>query len=174
MPCSRSPRPSLLRPGQGAAPSSESRSVKEGEPVTLGDLQYNVQITRYLNPADVEDKSYLRGAPPLPNADYYLGVFMSVKNNGGTTQALPQDFTVTDTDGNTYHATPLANDFALQLGSHVAANGQVPVPDSAAASGPIEGSMILFLINQSAAENRPLKLEIPSSSGGPGEVELDL
>jgi hypothetical protein len=158
----------------GCGSSDQSLSVKEGEPVTLGDLHYNVQITRYLNPDDVEDRSYLQGAPPLPNADYYLGVFMQVQNDGGTAQGLPQDFKVVDTDGNEFHATPLTNDFALQLGSQVEAHGQVPAVDSAADTGPIQGSMVLFLVSQAAIENRPLILQIPSASGASGEVELDL
>jgi len=158
----------------GCGSSNESLSVKEGEPLTLGDLQYNVQITRYLNPADVEDKSYLQGAPPLPNGDYYLGVFMQVKNEGDTVQALPRDFKVVDTDGNAFHATPLSNDFALALGSQMDAHGEVPASDSAAATGPIEGSMVLFLVSQAAIESRPLQLQIPSASGPTGQVELDL
>ena len=36
-------------------------TVKEGEAVKLGDLLYNVQITRFLNPNDSEDASYLEG-----------------------------------------------------------------------------------------------------------------
>jgi hypothetical protein len=34
--------------------------------------------------------------------------------------------------------------------------------------------MVLFLISQAAIEDRPLELEIPSDSGAPGQVELDL
>jgi hypothetical protein len=158
----------------GCGSSDESLSVKEGEPVTLGDLQYNVQITRYLNPADVEDKAYLAGAPPLPAQDYYLGVFMQVKNEGDSVQKLPQDFTVADTEGKVVHASPLTNDFALQLGSKVDANGQAPAVDTAADTGPIQGSMVLFLVTEASIEDRPLILQIPSASGAPGEVELDL
>jgi hypothetical protein len=158
-----------------ACGSSEERlSVHEGELLKLGDLTYNVQITRYLNPDDTEDKSYLQGAPSLPTNQYYLAVFMRVNNDGSETQTLPGDFTVTDTDGNAYQAASLTNDFAFPLGAEVGADGVIPVPDSAAASGPIEGSMVLFLIDQSATENRPLELEIPSAAGEPGLVELDL
>ena len=38
--------------------------VVEGEPLELGDLQYNVQLTRFLNPDDTEDAEYLVGQPP--------------------------------------------------------------------------------------------------------------
>jgi hypothetical protein len=34
--------------------------------------------------------------------------------------------------------------------------------------------MVLFVIQDASTENRPLELEIPSSSGESGEVELDI
>jgi hypothetical protein len=154
--------------------SNDSLNVKEGAALKLGDLTYNVQITRYLNPDDTEDKSYLQGAPSLPTSDYYLAVFMQVSNNGSSTVNLPQDMTVTDTQGNRYHAVNLTNDWAFPFGTQLEPNGSVPTPESAAADGPIEGAMALFLINQSATENRPLELQIPSPDGASGQVELDL
>ena len=66
------------------------------------------------------------------------------------------------------------NDFALKLPSQIEAGASLPLAESAAANGPIGGSMVLFLIDQTAAENRPLELEIPSSTGETGTIELDL
>ena len=43
--------------------SSDSKDVKEGEPVKLGDVQYNVVFSRYLNPNDNEDSAFLVGQP---------------------------------------------------------------------------------------------------------------
>ena len=34
--------------------------------------------------------------------------------------------------------------------------------------------MVLFLIDEAAIEDRPLTLDIPSSTGPAGEVELDI
>ena len=48
----------------------------------LGNLEYNIQISRFLNPSDQEDKAYLKGAPPLPRGSYYLGIFLQVHNHG--------------------------------------------------------------------------------------------
>ena len=39
--------------------------AKEGEPLELGDLSYNIQITRELNRFSPEDSAYLQGAPEL-------------------------------------------------------------------------------------------------------------
>lgn len=162
----------VLAAGCGA--SSGDLSVVEGEPVTLGDLTYNVVITRYLNPNDIEDRAYLQGAPSLPAGDYYLGVFMQVHNAGGTAQSLPQGFSITDTQGQTFKPASLTNDFALPLGSPLGAGAKMPDPESAAANGPIEGSLVLFLVSQAATEDRPLMLRIPSAAGAAGEVQLDL
>ena len=59
-------------------------------------------------------------------------------------------------------------------GGKVGANEQLPQPESTAANGPIQGSMVLFLISQAATEDRPLTLDIHSPSGPVGEVELDI
>ena len=44
----------------------ELTEVVEGEPIELAGLDYNVQITRFLNPDDAEDAQYLVGQPPPP------------------------------------------------------------------------------------------------------------
>jgi hypothetical protein len=47
------------------------------------------------------------------------------------------------------------------------------VLDSTPQQGPIEGSVVLFELPETASENRPLTLEIESPDGK-GEVTLDL
>jgi hypothetical protein len=160
----------------GCSSALTKLSVFEGTPVRLGNLQYNVEISRYLNPSDPEDAAYLRDAPPLRRGDDYLGVFLQVDNESSMTkQGLPTRYQVTDTEHNVYTPVPLNNDFSMPLGGRVAAGRSLPNPGSAAANGPIQGSMLLFVINQSTAENRPLKLKIPAAAdGAPARVELDL
>ena len=60
--------------------SEEKTGLMEGEPVTLGDLQYNVVFSRFLNPHDVEDHEYLVGQPPPPADAAYFGVFVQIIN----------------------------------------------------------------------------------------------
>ena len=80
----------------------------EGIYVDVGDLVYQVQLSRYLNPGDVEDREYLEGLPagttPVGDGDTWFGVWMRVKNYTDRTIEPATDFTVTDTEGNKYHA----------------------------------------------------------------------
>ena len=149
-------------------------SVEEGQPMKLGELLYNVQISRFLNPRDQEDEAYLAGQPPPPNDKLYLAVFMLIENEGDAIQEVPSDFTVLDTAGTEFDPVPSDSLFALELGGTVEAKDQLPEPESTAANGPIEGAMVLFLIDEASTEDRPLILEIPSSAGSLGEVELDI
>ncbi|HYP55563.1 MAG TPA: hypothetical protein VEQ41_04585, partial [Solirubrobacterales bacterium] len=58
----------------GCGYESESKHVEEGEPVTLGELKYNVIFSRFLNPDDNEDSAYLEGLPKPPPGSAYFGV----------------------------------------------------------------------------------------------------
>ena len=50
----------LVAGALGACGSEEEETqVAEGEPLELGGLSYNVQLTRFLNPDDAEDAEYL-------------------------------------------------------------------------------------------------------------------
>ena len=49
-----------------------------------------------------------------------------------------------------------------------------PPPDTAAASGPIQGSLILFKLTNDSLQNRPLKLEIEQEGFESAEIDLDL
>jgi hypothetical protein len=148
--------------------------VNEGQAMKLGDLLYNVQITRILNPSDPEDKAYLAGQPPPSKDQYYLGVFMQIQNEGDASQRVPTEFTVADTAGTKFRPLRSRSLFALKLGGTVASGGELPEPESTAANGPIEGSMVLFRVDGAALQDRPLILDIPSSTGAVGDVELDI
>jgi hypothetical protein len=157
----------------GCGEDENETDVKEGEPVELGDLRYNVQITRFLNPDDAEDVAYLQGEPEPPPHKLYLAVFMTVENEGDGTLDVSGDFKVVDTRDNTYTPVPSDSPYALEPDQSVGPGEDLPAPDTPAASGPIKGAMVLFLVDEAVTENRPLELEIPSSSGE-GRVELDI
>jgi hypothetical protein len=163
----------LALSGCGSDPAA-TLHVDEGQGMQLGDLLYNVQISRFLNPKDAEDKAYLVGQPPPKRNEYYLGVFMQIQNTSGTPQSVPTAFRVTDTVGTEFK--PLASDslFSLDLGGTVPANSQLPEPETTAANGPIQGALVLFVVDNAAVEDRPLVLDIPSSTGAVGHVELDI
>jgi hypothetical protein len=151
----------------------EETHVIEGEPIELGDLSYNVGFTRFLNPDDPEDAEYLVGQPEPAPGEQYLGVFMTVDNEGDATAQLPPHFEVTDTTHTVYESLESESPFALEPSTDLAAGEELPAPDTTAAIGPIKGSLVLFRVPDSVTENRPLELEIPSSEGD-GIVELDI
>lgn len=151
----------------------EHGEAKEGEPLELGDVAYNIQITRELNRFSTEDAAYLEGAPVLDPGQEYLGVFMQVTNEGEEAAVVPDPFTIVDTRGTTYEQIRYENDWTLNPGTPIEPGETVPGAETVAKNGPVEGSLILFAIDEEANENRPLVLEIP----GPdevGEIILDL
>ncbi|MGA8746829.1 MAG: hypothetical protein WB507_13345 [Solirubrobacterales bacterium] len=157
----------------GCGYSSSSKNVVEGQTVSLGKLQYTVVFSRYLNPSDTEDASYLVGQPaPLPATNYF-GVFLQVQNEDSRPHRLPKSLKITDVIGRVFNSIPSKSVFAMPLGGTVEAEEQVPVLDSPAQQGPIQGSLVLFRLPAEVSSNRPLTLSIPGP-GGPAKVTLDL
>jgi hypothetical protein len=153
---------------------STETDVVEGEPVKLGDIHYNVIFSRYLNPNDTEDSAYLVGqAPPEPETTYF-GVFFEVQNETEETKPLPDKFTIEDSEHGLYESLDSESLYAFPMGGEVEEHEQIPVLDSTPEQGPIEGSVVLFLLPDDASQNRPLVLEIHSPDGETGEVTLDL
>jgi hypothetical protein len=153
-----------------------SEEADEGVPIQLGDLKFNVQETRFLNPSQADDKEYLAGQQlPTPHGKSYLGVFLTIQNSGDNPVRVPTnaDMSIVDTTGVTYQSIPSHTDFAAPLGSTLAPGADIPVPGTAAANGPTQGALILFLTDEGVSENRPLKLEI-ESQGETGEITLDI
>jgi len=155
--------------------SSDSKDVSEGEPLKLGPLKYNVTFSRYLNPSDSEDSAYLVGQPPPPNGSTYFGIFLEVQNETEEAQQLPgTTFRISDSNGGIYEVVPSESLYAFPFFSKVESHEQVPTLDSTAQQGPIEGSLILYLLPAEASDNRPLTLEIEGTHGEKGDVTLDL
>ena len=153
---------------------SHEKEVVEGEPVELGELAFNVTFSRYLNPADNEDSAYLIGQPAPPEGSTYFGIFFEVQNESDEPQTLPSTLTITDADHNEYEVLPSESIYALEFGGEVEPQEQVPVLDSTADLGAIEGSLAVFLLPAEASDARPLTLHIPGADGENGEVTLDL
>jgi hypothetical protein len=181
-----------------ACGAEEELHVIEGEPLEFGDVGYNVQITRFLNPDDPEDQGYLVGQERPEPGEAYLGVFLTVENEGDEAFDLPYAFRVADTEGNEYEPIPSESTYALQLPGQggdaesltaadeseeqvedlqpleVPPHGEIPIPDTTAAEGVIGGAMLLFLVEQEVTENRPLELKVPGEGGETGVIELDI
>jgi hypothetical protein len=160
--------------GVSGCGSSDSRSVVEGEVLKLGELKYTVTFSRYLNPNDNEDAAYLVGQQEPKKDSTYFGVWFEVQNKSEQIQKLPAAMTITDADNTEYEALPSDSTFAFPIGGTVEPQEQVPVLDSPAQQGPIEGSIVIFELTDEASANRPLILHLESPEGEKGEVELDL
>jgi hypothetical protein len=157
----------------GACGEEEETEVVEGEPVEVAGLAYNVGLTRFLNPDDNEDAEYLIGQPEAEPGTSYLGVFLTVENE--TEEPLPSAdaYTVHDTLDNRYEPVESDSPYALDVGAGVPAEGELPLPDTTAASGPNQGALLIFNVDDRVSENRPLSLAV-EGGGASGEVVLDI
>lgn len=158
----------------GSEDASEAAEAVEGEPLHIGDLIYNVVLTRFLNPNLVEDAAYLEGLPEEPPNESYLGVFIRI-NNDSDDDAIPAagNYEVVDQSDRVYPPVEAEGIYQLEVGALIEPDGEVPEPDSPAAESPTQGALLLFLVDDDVSEERPLELEITSVLGE-GTIELDI
>ena len=155
------------------------KAETEGIYLDIGDMKYQVEISRQLNPADVEDREYLKGVNAVNGPDdVWFAVFVRVQNESDKTQKPATAYEITDTQGNTY--TPVSidtksNDFAYDP-VPIVGKGLLPNPDSIAAQNSINGQLLLFQIPRTSLDNRPLELKItnPIDSQQVATVNLDV
>jgi hypothetical protein len=144
-----------------------------------GQVTYQLQISRELNPFNVEDREYLAGArpTPLPANEEWYAVFLWAKNQTNSRQRTTDSFDIIDTQGNRYYPipiNPLVNPFAWTAQT-LLPSGTEPEIGSMAYYGPTQGGELLFRINDSAYSNRPLTLEIHAAGQAqPSMISLDL
>jgi hypothetical protein len=167
----------------GGQKDPTTHGESEGSYVQAGPLVYQVQMSRELNPANVEDVEYLEGlpsdTPPLAGDEEWFGVWLRVQNATDHTHRDASEFRIVDTTGAEYEpiALPATNPFAYRPALLESSSGQPvqPDPESGAGSGPIQGSMLLFKLRTAVYANRPLELEItPPEGGSASSVVLDL
>jgi len=149
--------------------------------LNVGPLVYEVQLSRELNPANVEDAAYLQGLTPaqreLKPGEEWFAVFIQVYNHTSTSHLGASDVTISDTQSNVY--TPIlpdqTNQFAYRAGL-ILAESQVPVPGSVAANGGTQGALLLYKIQVVSLDNRPLKIHIvdPTDTTQTASAELDV
>lgn len=154
----------------------EKTSGAEGEFINAGDALYQVQLSRLLNGEQRPDDVYLRGQPTLGGDEEYLGVFMTVENEGKSDYLPPRDMKVVDTQGNEYLPIDVsATGFGLSFSEPLKHGEITPPPDSPAATGQEGGALVLFRLSQeSATQNLPLELDIPAPGGKQSDIRLDI
>jgi hypothetical protein len=163
--------------GQVAQPVS---SENDGVYVDAGPVTYQLQISRELNQYAVEDHQYLAGLPAgqatLTPDELWFGVFLWAKNQTNEFHPTSDDFTITDTNGDTFHPTPLdsaINGYAW-TSQTLAPFAVEPEPNTTASFGPTQGGLILFKLPTSVYSNRPLVLHIVApGTNETGMISLD-
>jgi hypothetical protein len=147
----------------------------------VGELTYEVQLSRELSPFDTEDAAYLQGLSPtqrgLTPEEEWFAVFLQVYNNSSRTQPAASEITIHDTQGNVYSpVVPGATNPFVYRGGYVPAKGRLPTPDSTAAQGTTQGALLLYRIKIASLDNRPLKITIvdPTNAAERASAELDV
>jgi hypothetical protein len=163
--------------GLAACDGREERTEgEEGEYVHAGEAVYQVQLTRLLNPRQRPDETLVRGQAALPSDEQFLAVFLRIQNEGNEPYSPPRDMKVVDSEGNEY--LPLdatQSGFGLDFGEEIAPDDQVPLPNSPAAEGPNGAAMVLFRVKiESATDNLPLELEVPTGGEEGSRIVLDV
>ena len=163
---------------------NKEKEVKSAETesayLDLGNLRYQVQISRQLNPADVEDRAYLTGIPRaqarLKPGESWFGVFVRVENPHERAIQSANQFELGDTQGTVYRPVAIAhsNPFAYVAGK-VAGHGTIPADSSVGqANESINGELVLFKVKTASFANRPLELKILGPTVPQDEVTVDL
>jgi hypothetical protein len=151
--------------------------AKEGTRISLDDLFYQVQISRQLNPKDVEDSFYLEGQPAPARGDTYFGVFVRVDNEDHDGRILPvgtESMKITTSAGEEYEPIEVNAPGWGYAPAPIGKGGMLPIPNSPAYVGPIRGGLVLFRVPRSSLDARPLHLEVKGHGGKVGSIMLDV
>lgn len=152
----------------------------EGAYLNVGNLTYQVQISRLLNPNDNEDKAYLVDVPldqrELAPDEAWFAVFVVAFNETDDPQRSINDFSITDTQENVYRPITIGPDnvFAYRP-TVIEPDATNPELDTAARNNPsVNGALLLFKVKNSTFDNRPLELKLRALAGEPREAAVDL
>ncbi len=154
----------------------------DGVYVQAGPITYQLQISRQLNQYSTEDSQYVKGVPPADSIrrpdQLWYGVFLWALNQTKRVQRTTDNFDIVDTEGTTYYPIPLnraLNPYAWTAQA-LAPRATEPEPGTTAFYGPTGGGLLLFKLNVTVYNNRPLTLEIRSPTNGKlwATISLDL
>lgn len=153
----------------------------EGFYLSLGDLKYQVQGSRQLNPYDLQDKAMLAGVPPaeqgLEENEVWFGIFLQVENEASRPLKPSGEIEIIDTQEDVFEPIDLqeTNPFAYEPSDPIPPGEIAPLPDTPAYNTANQGSLVLFKLTLAALDNRPLELKIESSTNDQtGIIDLDV
>jgi hypothetical protein len=166
-----------LAVGVGACGEEEQgvdEPAREGLALPLDGVDYNVFITRQLNPAVPPDDAYFDGPEPEPSETLY-GVFLQACNVSDEQRLTTDDFVIRDSQGNEFEPEELPEDNQFAYHSRdLPPKECIPEAGSVAQLGPTAGSMLLFRLPLENTEYRPLELEILGEGDEHLTYELDI
>jgi hypothetical protein len=136
-------------------------AAREGLALDLEGLDYNVFITRQLNPEVPPDEAYYTGPEPAPGQTLY-GVFLQVCNNSDEPHESADSFVIKDSQENEFEPEEPEEDTQNFRYEAAVINPDQCIPEagSVAQLGPSAATMLLFRLPLENTENRPLELEI--------------
>jgi hypothetical protein len=169
----------------GKHPDKNARVVRaetEGIYLDIGKLNYQVQVSRAMNPYDTQDKGLLTGVPAaqrqLANNETWFGVFLRVENETKSAQLPSDDIEIRDTQDTVFKPVALdpSNVFAYRSTEAIPPMQVLPIPDSPAYDTSSRGALVLFKLKNSTLDNRPLELviqgrQLPAQTG---IIDLDV
>jgi hypothetical protein len=181
----------LVAAGCGNSPRTGTNSAQEGTAVAdtegiyldINNLKYQIEMSRYMNPHDVEDAEYLKGLPSGQGepggTETWFGVWVRVQNVTDEPHPVADNWEIRDTLGKVYRPVPLdrnVNIFGFDTSAVVPPHTVLPLSSTAAGQGPIQGSLLLFKITNDSLQNRPLELRFTNGQqgGGTGVYDLDV
>ena len=161
---------------------SENAQVAETEGIYLevGEMKYQVQLSRQMNPLIVDDQAYFEGVSEgdmdLAADEVWFGVWMRVENETDEPHEAASRFTIVDTQENEYVPVQIAEPNPFAYRSREVDGGELlPNPNGAAGERSPNGAVLLFKLKRFSLDNRPLELIIDDPEGGrPGTVNLDV
>ena len=168
--------------GAGAAGCGEAdveqgvdEPAREGLALELQGIEYNVFITRELNPKITPDRAYVKAGTEPGTGETLYGVFLQACNRTHETHQSVGAFKIVDNQGNKFEPEdlPQDNQFAYHA-QQLEPTECIPEAGSVAQLGPTAGAMLLFRIPLANTENRPLELEIEGKGGKHLTYRLDI
>jgi hypothetical protein len=174
----------LALAGCGNKTSSIHGGETEGIYVNVGELKYQVQISRVLNPEAIpEDREFVKGVDPaeadLEADERWFAVFVRVENDheDGEPQPLADHFEIEDQQDTVYEPVELdeTNEFRWDP-TPLGPTSIAPDPDSIPGQlHSIGGMLQLYKVKLESLQNRPVELIIKSSNPeDESTVELDI
>jgi len=135
--------------------------AREGLALELDGIEYNVFITRQLNPRIPPDDAYVEEGTEADPGETLYGVFLQACNQSGEAHETIDEFKIVDNQGNEFEPEELPEDnkFAYHA-RELLPDECIPEIGGVAQLGPSAGSMLLFRLPLENTEYRPLELEV--------------